>query len=501
MPLQIYNTLTSKKELFETQEPGHARVYVCGPTVYDHTHLGHARCYVVYDVLVRHLKQSGRVTYVRNVTDIDDKIIKRAKEAGEEPRELADRFWRAYSHDMQRLGNLAPDVEPKVSDHLDEIRALIRRLVDTGYAYESDGDVYFSVASASDYGKLSHRKLEELETGASERVDQDELRRKRHPHDFALWKKSRAGESAWPSIYGLGRPGWHIECSAMSMRYLGESFDLHGGGLDLVFPHHENEIAQSECATGKQFARYWVHNGFVQVNREKMSKSLGNFFMLREACEHVEPEAIRYAVLAVHYRAPLNLEWEQDDSGKLLGFPQFEEAEARLEYIYATRQRLAAIPEGRIRDAEEPAPAEITEFAARLAHALDDDLNTPVALAHAASLLKAVNELCDRAQAKKGSVSRAAVAASEAAFDALETRLGIGSQDPAAFSNRVRDRRAIKLGIENAAVEARIRDRAQARADKDFARSDQIRDELAGWGVELLDRPDGTDWRLTRKAP
>ena len=500
MPLQIYNTLTSKKELFETREPGHARVYVCGPTVYDHTHLGHARCYVVYDVLIRHLKQAGRVTYVRNVTDIDDKIIKRAREAGEEPRELAERFWRIYSSDMQRLGNLVPDVEPKVSDHLDEIRALIQRLVDTGYAYESDGDVYFSVPAASEYGKLSHRKLEDLETGASERVDQDELKKKRHPHDFALWKKSREGETAWPSIFGPGRPGWHIECSAMSMRYLGESFDLHGGGLDLVFPHHENEIAQSECATGKTFARYWVHNGFVQVNREKMSKSLGNFFMLREACEHVEPEAIRYAVLAVHYRAPLNLEWEQDDAGKLLGFPQFEEAEARLEYVYATRQRLAAIPAGRIREADEAVPAEIADFSARLAQALDDDLNTPVALAHAAGLLKAVNELCDRAQAKKGSVSRVALTASEAAFGVLERTLGVGGQDPAAFSNRVRDRRAVKLGIEKADVEARIRERAQARADKNFARSDQIRDELAAWGVELLDRTDGTDWRLTRRS-
>src|SRR5690606_17658230 len=325
-----------------------------------------------------------------------------AKEAGEEPHELADRFWRVYSDDMRQLGNLVPDVEPKVSEHLDEIRALIQRLVDQGYAYEVDGDVYFSVPSAKEYGKLSHRKLEDLETGASERVDQDELRRKRHPHDFALWKKSRDGEPAWPSVYGPGRPGWHIECSAMAMRYLGESFDLHGGGLDLVFPHHENELAQSECATGKQFARYWMHNGFVQVNREKMSKSLGNFFMLREACEHVEPEAIRYAVLAVHYRAPLNLEWDQDASGKLLGFPQFEEAEARLEYVYATRQRLAAVPAGRIRDAGESAPADISEFATRLTQALDDDLNTPVALAHTASLLKAVNELCDRAQAKKG---------------------------------------------------------------------------------------------------
>lgn len=499
MPLQIYNTLSSKKEIFETAEPGHARIYVCGPTVYDFTHIGHARCYVVYDVLVRHLKQTGKVTYVRNVTDIDDKIIKRARENGEDPVSLSDRFWRAYSADMEKLGNLTPDVEPKVSEHLDEIRTLIQRLVDKGHAYESDGDVYFSVPSCPDYGKLSHRKLEDLEAGASERIDEEEARRKRHPYDFALWKKSRADEPAWPSEFGAGRPGWHIECSAMSMRYLGESFDLHGGGLDLVFPHHENELAQSECATGKIFARSWMHNGFVQVNKEKMSKSLGNFFVLREAFAHVEPEAIRYAVLAVHYRAPLNLEWEQDETGKLLGFPQFDESEARLEYIYATRQRLAGIAPKRIKDSEQPAPPEIAEYRTRLGQALDDDLNTPIALAHTAALLKHVNELCDRAQGKKGSISRIAFDASEQAFRAMADVLGIGGQNPTEFLTRVRDRRAAGLGIDRDEVEASIVERAEARAQKDFARSDQIRDALAARGVELLDRPDGTDWRLTRR--
>src|SRR5690606_22495695 len=224
------------------------------------------------------------------------------------------------------------------------------------------------------YGKLSHRKLEELETGASERVDQDELRRKRHPHDFALWKKSRDGEPAWPSVYGPGRPGWHIECSAMSIRYLGETFDLHGGGLDLVFPHHENELAQSECATGKCFSRHWMHNGFVQVNKEKMSKSLGNFFRLREAFERTEPEAVRYALLTVHYRSPFNLEMDLDDSGGLLGFPQFREAEGRLSYLYSTKKRLQSVPQKKVKG-DGPAPPDIREFNERLACALDDDLN------------------------------------------------------------------------------------------------------------------------------
>ncbi len=500
MPLKLYNTLTSKKEPFVTAEPGHAKVYVCGPTVYDYTHIGHARCYVVYDVLVRHLSQQGEVTYVRNVTDIDDKIIKRAREKGEDPRALSDRFWRAYSEDMKALGNRAPDVEPKVSDHLADITHLIERLIDKGHAYPSEGDVYFSVASCPDYGKLSHRKLEELEAGASERVDEEEAQKKRHPYDFALWKRAREGEPCWPSGFGPGRPGWHIECSAMSMRYLGESFDLHGGGLDLVFPHHENELAQSECASGKPFARFWVHNGFVQVNKEKMSKSLGNFFVLREAFKHVEPEAVRYAVLTVHYRAPLNLEWEQDRTGALLGFPQFEDAEARLEYIYATLQRVGAIGEKRIQPQGGAPPEEIADYPARLKEALDDDLNTPMALAHTANLLKHVNELCDRAQGKKGRISAAAVAAAKQAFAAMTASLGIGGQDPTEFLMRVRDRRARAHGIERSYVETQIAARAEARAQKDFARSDQIRDELAARGVELLDGPLGTEWRLVKRA-
>jgi cysteinyl-tRNA synthetase len=284
------------------------------------------------------------------------------------------------------------------------------------------------------------------------------------------------------------------------MRYLGESFDLHGGGLDLVFPHHENELAQSECASGQCFARYWMHNGFVQVDKQKMSKSLGNFFALREAFQHVEPEAVRYAMLTVHYRAPLNLEWQQDASGKLLGFPQFEEAEARVEYVYATRQRLAAVPELSIQAEGEPPAREIVEYAARLKQALDDDLNTPVALAHTAALLKHVNELCDRAQGKRGRLPRAALVAAQQAFEAMSRALGIGAQQPTQFLTRVRNRRARALGIETAAVEAQIAERAEARSNKDFARSDQLRDALVARGVELLDGPEGTTWRLVRRT-
>jgi cysteinyl-tRNA synthetase len=500
MALHLYDTLAVKKVPFEPEEPGHARIYVCGPTTYDDAHIGHARPCIVYDVLVRHLRRSGvRVTYVRNVTDIDDKIIKRAAENGEAPHELAERMFQSYSQDMERLHNVTPDRQPKVSEHLDEIRDLIGRLIDRGHAYPASGDVYFSVGSCPDYGKLSHRKLEDLEAGASERVDAEEAERKRHPYDFALWKGSKPGEPAWDSPWGPGRPGWHIECSAMSMRYLGETFDLHGGGLDLVFPHHENEIAQSECATGKTFARHWLHNGFVQVNKEKMSKSLGNFFRLREAFDKVEPEAVRYALLTVHYRAPFNLEMDLDDAGHLEAFPQFDDAESRLEYVYASRQRLNEVPPKRITASRGPVPPELAEFPSRLAAALDDDLNTPVALAHAAAFLKHVNDLCDQATSKGGQVSQAAHAAAEAGFETLREVLGIGGDEPTAFLERVRDRRARLLGVSAEDVERAINERADARRNKDFARADQVRDELKARGVEILDTPQGTTWRLVKR--
>jgi cysteinyl-tRNA synthetase len=499
MTLHLYDTLATKKLAFEPSEPGHARIYVCGPTTYDDAHIGHARPCIVYDVLVRHLRKSGlEVTYVRNVTDVDDKIIKRAAENGETPTALAERMFVSYSTDMERLHNLTPDRQPKVSEHVPEVIAIIQQLIDKGHAYPADGDVYFSVPSCADYGKLSHRKLEDMEAGASERVDAEEAQRKKHPYDFALWKGSKAGEPSWDSPWGPGRPGWHIECSAMSMRYLGETFDLHGGGLDLVFPHHENEIAQSECATGKTFARYWMHNGFVQVNKEKMSKSLGNFFRLREAFDKVEPEAVRYSLLTVHYRAPYNLEMDLDDAGNLLRFPQFDEAEARLEYVYGTRQRLAAIPQARIMPGG-AAPADLEGFERGLASALDDDMNTPVALAHVAGFLKHANELCDQASTKKGTVSEAAVGAALRCFDTLSDVLGLGSDDARAFLTRVRDRRARSLGIEPADIEKALVERTDARKNKDFARADQVRDELVAKGVEILDSPDGTTWRLVRR--
>ena len=497
MNVRLHNTLTGQKEPFEPAEPDHARVYVCGPTVYDYAHLGHARCYVVYDVLVRHLRADGlKVTYVRNVTDVDDKILKRAAETGTEPTVLAARFADAYSEDMHRLGNLDPDVEPRVSTHLEDIFALVQRLVDGDHAYVSDGDVYFSVESFSDYGKLSHRDLGQMKLGASERLDETKAARKRHPADFALWKKSEEDAWGWDSPWGRGRPGWHIECSAMSMKHLGDTLDLHGGGLDLVFPHHENEIAQSEAATGKPFARCWMHNGFVEVDKEKMSKSLGNFFTARDLFDRVEPEAIRYCMMTVHYRAPLNLDWTLDDAGNVTGFPQFEEAERRVAYLYKTKQRLEGLPPKRVVDVDGPVPPDIAGFAEALRESLDDDLNMPVALAKLADFLKAVNELCDQAMKKKGKAARRAVEQAQAGFRALEAELGIGTESADIILLRIRDRRAKARGLDSAAIERQISDRAEARKSKDFAEADRVRDELAAQGVELLDGPEGTGWTI-----
>jgi cysteinyl-tRNA synthetase len=496
MALKLHNTLSGKVEPFVPAEPGHAKVYVCGPTVYDYSHLGHLRCYLVYDVLVRHLRHSGlRVSYVRNITDVNDSILKRATENGEAPAALAARFAQCFHEDAARMGYLAPDVEPLVSEHIPEIIALIQTLIERGAAYASEGDVYFSVAAFPGYGKLSRRKLDELEHGASGRLDDAEARRKRHPADFALWKGVSDGTQSWPSPFGPGRPGWHIECSAMSLKHLGERFDLHGGGLDLVFPHHENEVAQSEAACGHEVVKTWMHNGFIEVNKEKMSKSLGNFFTAREAFKRVEPEAIRYFLMSVHYRAPLNLDWTLDEAGKLVGFPGMDEAERRVEYLYNTRLRLAEIPANRIVASDE-VPEALAEFGKRLTTALDDDLNMPVALAAIADLLKHANELVDASKRKKGTAGKQALAAVEAGFAALGEVLGLGQEAPQAFLGRLRQRRSAALGLSEADVDARIAERIAARQAKDFARADSVRDALVAQGVELMDGPEGTTWRI-----
>ncbi len=496
MPLSLYDTLTAALKPIVPIEPGHLRMYVCGPTVYDFAHLGHARCYVVWDVLYRHAMRSGmRVTYARNITDVEDKIIKRAAERGESPQALAERFTEHYREDMARLGNLPPTVEPKVSEHIAEIIAFIEKLIARGHAYASEGDVYFDVSSDADYGKLSHRDIEQLRAGASERTEADEVARKRNPFDFALWKGASEETPGYASPFGYGRPGWHIECSAMALAHLGETFDIHGGGLDLVFPHHENEVAQSECASGKPLATCWVHNGFVEVDREKMSKSLGNFFTARELFTRCEPEAVRYAVMTVHYRSPLNLD-VVGEAGETPRFPQFEEAERRVAYLYTTKRRLFSLPADRVGKGGAAPTPELRVVDSQIREALNQDLNMPLALAAIAAFLAAVNELCDATMRKKGRASDEAVNFAKEGFVAIEAALGLGGADADAVLLRIRDRRASERGLTNADIEAKIAARIAARAEKDFARADEVRAELVALGVELLDGPEGTTWTI-----
>jgi cysteinyl-tRNA synthetase len=496
MTITLYDTMTAKKQPFTPAEPGKARIYVCGPTVYDYAHVGHARCYVIYDVLARHLRARGlALTYVRNVTDVDDKIVHRAKERGETPAELAARFTALFREDMRALGNLDPDLEPTVSGHIPEIVAFIEGLVAKGHAYAVGSDVYFHVPSFAGYGKLSHRPVEALVEGASGRVSDEETRRKKHPADFALWKGQAESEWGWHSPWGWGRPGWHIECSAMGHKHCGTTLDLHGGGLDLVFPHHENEIAQSEASSGQPLARHWMHNGFVEVDKEKMSKSLGNFFTARELFTRYAPESMRYAMLTVHYRSPLNFDVTLDDAGHVLGFPLFDESEKRLEYLYETRERLASIEPARVA-ATGDVPEGIARFAGELGAALDDDLNMPLALAALSELLKAINELVEGTRRKKGSAPAPAIEAAHAALSTLGAELGLGLAEPRAFLRALRDKRAKARGITDADVEARIAARKAARDEKDFAKADAHRDALIAMGVELMDGPAGTTWRI-----
>ncbi len=382
MTLSVFNTMGSRKEPFVPLVPGKVRMYVCGVTVYDLCHIGHARANVAFDIIVRYLRHAGYdVTYVRNFTDIDDKILRKANQEGIPFAAVTKKYIDAFYEDFDRLGLLRPDVEPKATEHIPEIVALVARLVREGKAYEVGGDVYYSVKGFPGYGKLSGKNVEDLRAGA--RVDVDE--RKNDPLDFALWKASKPGEPAWESPWGPGRPGWHIECSAMSMKHLGETFDIHGGGKDLVFPHHENEIAQSEAATGKPFARYWLHNGFVNVNNEKMSKSLGNFFTLRDVLAQVKPEVLRFFLASSHYRSPIDY---SDQS--------LTEAKAGLDRLYRVKEkaeacRAAGAAPSPIPSGEEVAP--LLTAPARFGEAMDDDFNTAAALGHLFDAVRALNRL------------------------------------------------------------------------------------------------------------
>ena len=433
MSIQVHDTLAGKKRELVPLVPGRIGLYVCGPTVYDLAHLGHARCYVAWDVVVRHLRQRGlAVKYVRNYTDVDDKIIQRARERGEDPSVLATRFAAAFDEDMDALGNVRPDVTPRVTDHMPEIVALIGELV---------------------------------------------------ARDFALWKAAKPGEPSWGSPWGPGRPGWHIECSAMTRKHLGERFDLHAGGKDLIFPHHTNEIAQSVAATSaalhaEDYARYWLHNGFVQIDDEKMSKSLGNFFAIREVRARFEAEALRLFLLGTHYRRDFNF------SDVVLA-----EAERRLRALYETLEKADRLSAG-----VAPAAAGGAVVEQALA-ALDDDFNTPQVLGLLAEAFTAANAVADR-KGKKSPADRAALAAFARDARAVGQVLGILPRPPADALGAIRTKAAARRGIDPATVEARIAEQTRARAEKDFARGDALRDELLAQGVALMDGPGGTTWTV-----
>ena len=456
--LLIHNSLTRRKEPFQPIEPGNVRMYVCGMTVYDYCHIGHARVMVVFDVIARYLRATGyHLTYVRNITDIDDKIIKRAQENGEEFTALTERFIQAMHEDSDALGVLPPDQEPRATAAMADIVGMVETLIARGHAYAAaNGDVYYDVSSFAAYGKLSGEQPDELRAGARVEVDEG----KDDPLDFVLWKAAKPGEPAWDSPWGRGRPGWHIECSAMSNCCLGEHFDIHGGGMDLKFPHHENEIAQSEGATGHKFVNYWIHNGFVQVDEEKMSKSLGNFFTVREVLARYQPEVIRFFILGSHYRSPLN--YTEDN---------LNQARGALARLYTALRGIDTAPGQRV-----------DSYATRFQAAMDDDFNTPEALAVLFDLASALN----RAREQGESASDYAATLRE-----LGEVLGLLQDNPDAFMQGS----VGTTGLSDAEIQGLIDARRAARVAKDWAESDRLRDALKDQGVILEDGAQGTTWR------
>jgi cysteinyl-tRNA synthetase len=461
--LHIQNTLSGKKELFTPIHPGKVNMYVCGMTVYDYCHIGHARVLVVFDVITRYLRKiygAENVTYVRNITDIDDKIIARAIENGEDIGTLTNRFIAAMHEDADALGVKRPDMEPRATEHMDEILQMIQTLIDKGLAYQGDnGDVYYQVSEFKTYGQLAKKNLDDLQSGSRVEVEQS----KRDPMDFVLWKMAKAGEPSWDSNWGKGRPGWHIECSAMSTKCLGDHFDIHGGGLDLKFPHHENEIAQSDGCTGHKFVNYWIHNGFVRVDDEKMSKSLGNFFIIREVLQSYAPEVIRYFILNSHYMSPLNYSDENLDKAK-----------ASLTTLY---QALLDV------DIAEDVLDEESDYTKRFEQAMDDDFNTPMAIAVLFDMSHELNRL------KSTDMEYAGILAAQ--LKKLAELLGLLENNAQQFLQGS----SSEGGLADDEINALIEQRATAKQEKNWSECDRIRDVLDAEDILLEDTAEGTRWR------
>jgi cysteinyl-tRNA synthetase len=493
MAIKIFHTATRKKEVFQPLQEGKVGIYVCGITAYDVCHIGHARAAVVFDVVVRHLRSHGyAVTYVKNFTDIDDKIINRAQKEGVNFTEISERFISLHNEDMAALGVETPTVTPKATEHMGDMIDLIGVLMEKGFAYAVDGDVYFAVNNFQQYGGLSGRNLDEMQAGA--RVDVND--KKKNPMDFALWKASKEGEPFWDSPWGNGRPGWHIECSAMSRRYLGETFDIHGGGEDLIFPHHENEIAQSQAATGKPLANYWMHNGFVKINSEKMSKSLGNIFPIREILKNYHPEVLRLFMLQSHYRSPVDYSTDS-----------LNEARSSLIRCYTALQQLREIQETSAGNAAGPGSdkslakqkdyiVRLNELTEKFDAALDDDFNTAQGLGYVFDAVRLLNNFITAERNMPVAGKSAVLQEAKKIFEHFGAVLGIFQDDPDRFFQTDKKIESCKRGLDIVEIESLIQDRQAARIAKDWARADEIRSKLAGLHILLKDSPGNTTWSI-----
>jgi cysteinyl-tRNA synthetase len=491
MPLRLYNTLSKKKEVFTPLVENRVSIYVCGITAYDLSHVGHARAALVFDALVRYLRYKGyQVTYVRNYTDVDDKIIKRSREEGVPSQEIAERYIREFEKDMEALGVLTPDCQPRATQYIDQMIEAIQILLEKGHAYQVEEDVYYAVDTFPEYGKLSHRKPEELVAGS--RVEVDE--RKRNPLDFALWKGAKPGEPCWESPWGKGRPGWHIECSVMSISKLGVPLDIHGGGKDLIFPHHENEIAQAEGAYGKTFVRYWMHNGFVNINKEKMSKSLGNFLTIRDILKVHHPEALRLFLLSKHYRSPL------DYSPEIMA-----EMENSLSRVYQTLARLDALFEKYppppssspgLKEMEKELMDKAETLMGRFTEALDDDFNTARAIGYLFDLVTSMNRVLDPSENDPKETTLVCLAKAREELKRAAGVLGMLGISPKDFFAFKKEKALQEAQVDPAQIEKLVEERSQARQAKNWARADEIREQLKKWNVIVEDRPEGTIWRV-----
>lgn len=478
--MKLYNTMTNKIEEFKTIEENKVKMYVCGPTVYNYIHLGNARPIVVFDTLARYFKYKGmEVDYVQNFTDVDDKIINKSIEEGISASEVSEKYIKCFFEDINRLNILESVKRPKVTENMTEIIEIIQKLIDNGFAYEKDGDVYFEVKKYKDYGKLSNQKIEELELGA--RIDVSEI--KKNPMDFALWKKKKKeGEPFWESPWGQGRPGWHIECSAMAKKYLGDTFDIHGGGQDLVFPHHENEIAQSKCAYHGNFANYWLHNGFIQINGDKMSKSTGNFFLLREILEKFSGNAVRLFILSTHYRKPINFSFEN-----------MEDTKKALQNIVKSMNKFEGIVEKyknektvEIKNLD--FSQKIDEFDKKFEDAMDEDMNTPQALATIFDQIRETNKFIS---VNKDELSKI-YSEIEKSYESLKRKIGNVFGIEIEMENSAKEEDGENMELTKKLIELLIKLRSEARSKKNFKLSDEIRDELKVLGVEIKDNRDGT---------